>query len=69
MSDLNQGQIRRRAFPCLLALAALGVLAACSNVRPFNYTAVHEIPPGPGLVSGEDGVFVLYRGGRAGNAE
>ncbi len=38
-----------------------GVLAACSGVQPFAYTEVHELPPGPGLFSGEDGEFVLYR--------
>lgn len=46
----------------LLALAMLaGVLAACSGVQPFEYTEGHEIPPGPGLISGEVGEFELYR--------
>lgn len=44
----------------LAALTAIGLLAACSNVEPFNYTAIHEIPEGPGLFSGSDGEFDLY---------
>jgi len=62
MTELTKGQTVRRAFRCLLAVAALGALAACSNVQPLGYTAIHEIRPGPGLFSGDDGVFVLYRG-------
>lgn len=69
MLDLSKGQILRRAVRCVLAVAALSALVACSNVRPFNYTAIHEIPPGPGLISGEDGVFTLYRAERAGTAD
>ncbi|HER19569.1 MAG TPA: hypothetical protein ENO14_00820 [Chromatiales bacterium] len=69
MLNLTKGQIPRRAVRCVLFVAALGTLVACSNVRPFSYTAIHEIPPGPGLVSGDDGVFVLYRGDRSGSAE
>lgn len=49
----------------LFALVVLtGTLAACSGVKPFAYTEVHEIPPGPGLISGETGEFELYRGNR-----
>jgi len=44
----------------ILAIAAVGALAACSNVKSFDYTAVDEIPPGRGLLSGDDGMFVLY---------
>lgn len=35
-------------------------LGACAQAEPFDYTPVHEIPPGPGLLSGQDGEFVLY---------
>ena len=65
MFDLIKGQTPQRAARQILAVAALGTLAACSNVQPFDYTAVHEIPPGPGLFSGEDGVFTLYESGRS----
>ena len=42
-----------------VVLAAL-VLAACAGAEPFDYTPVSEIPPGPGLMSGDDGEFVIY---------
>jgi hypothetical protein len=48
----------------LWLVASLGVLllaTACADVKPFEYTEIHEIQPGPGLLSGEDGEFVLYR--------
>lgn len=44
-----------------LAAAALLALGACAEVQPLDYTEAHEIPPGPGIFSGEDGAFVLYR--------
>ena len=44
----------------LAAVALGGALAACSNAEPFDYTAIHEIPGGPGLFSGADGEFDLY---------
>ncbi len=43
------------------ALAAVFLLAtACSQIEPMEYTEIHEIQPGPGLLSGEQGTFVLY---------
>lgn len=37
-------------------------LGACAVGKPFEQpTVVDEIPPGPGLFSGEDGEFVIYR--------
>jgi len=47
----------------LLLLATLGVLAGCAHSEPFEYVAIDEIPPGPGLFSGEEGEFVLFRRG------
>ena len=44
---------------CLVIAAAL-LLGACADVKPLEYTEIHEIPPGPGLLSGEDGKFVLF---------
>ena len=44
---------------CVAAFAA--ALAACSMGKSVDYTAIDEIPPGPGLLSGEDGEFTLYR--------
>jgi len=44
----------------LLPVATIG----CSG-RYVEYHATTEIPMGPGLMSGEKGVFVLYDGGGA----
>ncbi len=52
-----------------VAACAVGALAACGKVEPFDYTAIHEIPPGPGLISGEDGEFVLIGPDRESPAE
>ncbi len=43
------------------SLGAILFATACAEVKPFEYTEIHEIQPGPGLFSGEDGEFVLYR--------
>ncbi len=45
----------------LAAAAFAAALAACSLGEPVDYTPIDEIPPGPGLLSGEDGEFTLYR--------
>ena len=34
-------------------------LAACA-AEPFDYTPPDQIQPGPGLLSGEDGEFVIH---------
>lgn len=69
MFELIKGQTPQRAARRILAVAALGALAACSNVQSFDYTAIDEIPPGPGLISGGDGEFVLYPLDGAGKGE
>ena len=53
---------RARSLVGRLAVAlSMGLgLAGCA-AAPFDYTPVDEIPPGPGLLSGEDGEFVVYR--------
>ena len=45
----------------LAAAVFATALAACSAGKPADYTAIDEIPPGPGLFSGADGEFTLYR--------
>jgi hypothetical protein len=50
----------RRSGSLVLAGGLLFLLGACAAVKPMAYTEIHEIPPGPGLLSGEDGEFVLY---------
>ena len=42
----------------LVALALVLGLAAC-GAAPLRYTPVDEVPEGPGLLSGEDGAFVI----------
>ncbi len=49
------------ALPLAFAAALAAALAGCSGVQPTSYTPIDQIPPGPGLFSGEAGEFVLYR--------
>ncbi len=50
-----------RRFPIFaLTGGLLLVLGACAGVKPLEYTEIHESPPGPGLLSGEDGEFVIF---------
>ena len=41
-------------------LAALAI-TACDGAKPFDYTAVDDIQPGPGLLTGETGEFTIYK--------
>jgi hypothetical protein len=43
----------------ILLLGGLA-LAACGG-EPFDYVPPDEMRPGPGVLSGEDGEFVIYR--------
>lgn len=45
----------------VLLAAVVGLAAACGEITPVAYTPTDEIPEGPGLLSGEDGEFTLYR--------
>ena len=58
----TDGQMTQRPYssPVLLAAMSLVALSACGNVKPIDYTEPHDIQPGPGLLSGEDGEFLLY---------
>ena len=44
----------------LILVIALSV-AGCSQWKPYRPPESREIPVGPGLLSGEDGEFVIYR--------
>ena len=44
----------------LLLIFVLSV-AGCSQWKPYKPPKSREIPEGPGLLSGEDGEFVIYR--------
>ncbi len=50
----------RRSPILALAVGMLLLLGACAELKPLEYTEIHEIPPGPGLLSGEDGEFVIF---------
>lgn len=58
----TNGQMTQRPYslPILLAAMFLIALSACGSVKPIDYTEPHDIQPGPGLLSGEDGEFLLY---------
>ena len=59
MAEMLGKPVRR--FPILaLAGGMLLLLGACAEVGPFEYTEIHEIQPGPGLLSGDDGEFILF---------
>lgn len=39
----------------------LFTLSACAGGEPLAPTKVDEIPSGPGMFTGKDGEFVIYR--------
>lgn len=47
---------------CSLLLAAgLSLCMAGCGGTPYDYTSANDTKPGPGLLSGEDGVFNIMR--------
>ncbi len=44
---------------CLLLLVF--ALSACAQHQPFESADISEIPDGPGLFSGEDGEWTIYK--------
>ena len=46
-----------------IALCALLAVSACGTYEPGARTAVDDVPPGPGLFTGDDGAFYILRGG------
>ncbi len=60
MAEMEDAPVRRSPI-FALAGGMLLLLGACAEMKPLEYTEIHEIPPGPGLLSGEDGEFVLYK--------
>ncbi len=45
----------------LALVFAAFALAACGRVETFDYHPPSEIPPGPGIVTGEQGSYTIYR--------
>jgi hypothetical protein len=54
----------------LLPLVLLAGLAGCSTYeelyQPAEYTPVTEMKPGPGMFTGDSGVYTLFGGGGGG---
>ena len=48
-----------KIIPFFAAVLIAALLGACSNIRPVAYVPIDEIPPGPGLFSGDDGEIVI----------
>lgn len=52
----------RRPLRTLALVLGLGLaLAACESYEPYEYHPSSGIPKGPGIISGDDGEFVIYR--------
>jgi len=45
----------------ILVLTVVVMLAACTGGKDFSYWSDNEVPREPGLFSGEDGYFTIYR--------
>lgn len=60
---VKTGKARNLAAIMGLTLALGGCI---SGGKPFAYTELHEIPPGPGLLSGDDGGYSFRLGGNKG---
>ena len=43
------------------SLLLILLLAGCANYKPIETYPSDEIPDGPGLFSGEDGKFIIFR--------
>lgn len=51
----------KRPAAMLAVLVLALALGACAEMKPLDYTPSGEIPPGPGLFSGKDGEFKVFR--------
>jgi hypothetical protein len=56
----SRAKPKRGAGPGLALAAVLLLTSACSQIEPMEYTEIHDIQPGPGLLSGDQGAFILY---------
>ncbi len=57
---VSNAKLKRIAGPGAALAAVILLATACAQIEPMEYTEIHEIQPGPGLLSGKDGAFVLY---------
>ncbi len=44
---------------CIISLSLLALLSACGG-KDYEYVNSNDTKPGPGLFSGEDGVFTVF---------
>ncbi len=50
-----------RTLRVIILVLSVVFFTGCANVKPFDYQpTADEIKPGPGLLSGEDGEFVIW---------
>lgn len=45
----------------VLAMAVVFLATACAEVEDFEYVPSSEIQPGPGLVTGDGGEYIIYQ--------
>ncbi len=55
------GRTVQRLLTIVIAASIPVLMSGCGVHQDFDYSAADEIPPGPGLFSGEDGVFTILR--------
>ena len=51
----------RKGLKTFIAILFLMACACATPPEPFEYKTERELKPGPGLFSGEEGAFVIYR--------
>jgi len=59
-----------RAILIIAMVTAMAAFYGCAvTPEPFEYQPDNELKNGPGLLSGEDGVFTIYRKPNEGDAD
>ena len=53
--------LARMTFKLCLVVATLLLFGCGGGSQSFEYHAADDPPPGPGLFSGPDGTFTIYR--------
>ena len=50
-----------RIILCLFSLVAVLLISSCAGVEPYDPPNYREEPPVQGLLTGEEGGFVIYQ--------
>ena len=45
----------------VIVVTAVLTVAGCSGMKPYDPPDYRDNPPGPGILSGDEGEFVIYR--------